>query len=295
MSEYEYPYDETEFDTENSDDNELKSEKETENEMSFLDHLEELRWHLVRSVGAILVFAIVAFINKAFIFDNIIMAPRKDTFFTNRWLARLGDMLGIDALKINTAELKLISTELAGQFVAHLKISFVAGLIIACPYIIWEIWRFIKPALYSNEKKHASGAVFFISMLFVMGVLFGYYLIVPLTIHFLGTYVTSADVGNTIKLGSYMSTLTSVPLATGVVFQLPMFSLFLSKVGLLTPDFMKKYRKHAFIVLLLLSAIITPPDIISQVMVCFPLVLLYEVGIIVSRRIEKRRKQRENE
>ncbi|MCL3779964.1 twin-arginine translocase subunit TatC [Prolixibacteraceae bacterium JC049] len=263
--------------------------------MSFLDHLEELRWHLVRSAGAIIVFAILAFINKTFIFDNIIMAPRKNTFFTNRFLANLGDLLGIDALKINTSELKLISTELAGQFMAHLKISFVAGVIIACPYIIWEIWRFIKPALYSKEQKYASGAVFFISMLFIMGVLFGYYLIVPLTIHFLGSYFTSVDVDNTIKLGSYMSTLTSVPLATGVVFQLPMFSLFLSKVGLLTPDFMKKYRKHAFIVLLLLSAIITPPDIISQVMVCLPLMLLYEVGIIVSRRIEKQRKKKEAE
>lgn len=285
MSENDYSYNESTIDNEN--------DESGKDEMSFLDHLEELRWHLVRAVAAIFVFAIAAFANKTFIFDHVIMAPRKSTFFTNRLLAQIGEQLGIDALKINTSELKLISTELAGQFMAHLKISFVAGLIIACPYIIWEIWRFIRPALYDKERKHATGAVFYISLLFILGVMFGYFLIVPLTIHFLGTYLTSADVSNTIKLGSYMSTLTSVPLATGVVFQLPMFSLFLSKVGLLTPDFMRKYRKHAFIVLLLLSAIITPPDIISQVMVCLPLIILYEIGIIVSKRINKRREQEE--
>ncbi|TKG94836.1 twin-arginine translocase subunit TatC [Puteibacter caeruleilacunae] len=269
--------------------------QEPQKEMSFLDHLEVLRWHIVRAVASIFIFAILAFINKNLIFDKIILAPRTPDFWTNRKLAWLADLLGTDALKINQTPLEIINTELAGQFMAHLKISFVAGVIVACPYVIFEIWRFIKPALYDNERKHATGAVFYISFLFILGVLFGYYLIVPLTVHFLGSYFTSADVSNTIKLGSYLSTLTSVPLATGVVFQLPMFSLFLSKVGLLTPDFMKKYRKHAFIVLLLLSAIITPPDIISQVMVCLPLMVLYEVGIVVSKRINKKRQAEENE
>ncbi len=272
-----------------------QTQGENTSEMSFLEHLEELRWHLIRSVLAVAIFAIVAFINKKFIFDTILFAPRTPDFLTNRLLAKLGGLIGSNALNINTEELKIINTELAGQFMAHLKISIVSGIIIACPYIVWEIWRFIKPALYSKEQKHTRGAVFYISFLFITGVLFGYFLIVPLTVHFLGTYFTSVDVENTIKLRSYLSTLTTVPLATGIVFQLPVFSLFLSKVGLLTPDAMRKYRKHAFIGLLLLSAIITPPDIISQVLVCLPLVMLYEVGIIVSKRIYKKREQELNE
>ena len=266
-----------------------KGNKKPEAEMSFLEHLEELRWHIVRSAGAVMLFAIVAFVMKEFIFDTIILRPRLPEFWTNRMLAKLGDLVGSDALKINQVPLKMQSIKIAGQFSTHIMVSIIAGLIVASPVVFYEFWRFIKPALYENEQKYASGAVFFTSVLFLLGVLFGYFLIVPLSIHFLGTYQVSSEVENTINLRSYIGSVTSISLAAGVVFLLPIFSFFLSKVGILTPQFMKTYRKHAYVVMLLLSAIITPPDIFSQIMVCFPLVFLYEIGIMISKRVVKKR------
>ncbi len=263
--------------------------KKDEAEMSFLDHLEELRWHLIRSAIAVLIFAIVAFVMKEFIFDKVILRPRMPEFWTNRMLAKLGDLVGSDTLKINQKPLSLIAIKMSDQFMMHIMISIIAGIIIAFPFIINEFWRFVKPALYEKEKRHASGAVFYTSILFLMGVLFGYYLIVPLSIEFLGSYSVSADVVNQINTRSYIGTVTSISLASGVVFLLPIFAYFLSKVGILTPQFMKTYRKHAYVIMLLLSAIITPPDIFSQIMVCFPLVFLYEIGIMISRRVVKKR------
>lgn len=262
--------------------------KVQEVEMSFLDHLEVLRWHLIRAFGSIFIFAIIAFINKEFIFDKLIMAPKLPTFWTNRMFARMADLIGADALRINTHELNLISISMAGQFSTHIWTSIIAGLIIASPYVIWEFWRFIKPALYETERKNSTGAVFYMTILFVSGVLFGYYLICPLSIDFLGSYSISSQVTNEINVLSYISTVTTVTLATGVVFELPVFVYFLSRVGILTPEFMKKYRRHAYVVLLILSAIITPPDVFSQILVCIPLVFLYEIGIVISKRVRKR-------
>ena len=171
-----------------------KKEKVPESEMSFLEHLEELRWHIVRSVGAVLVFAIAAFILKEFIFDMVILKPRLPEFWTNRMFAKLGDFVGTDAVKINQVPLKMQSINIAGQFSTHILVSIIAGFILASPFVFFEFWRFIKPALYEKEKRHASGAVFFTSILFLLGVMFGYFLIVPLSIHFLGTYQVSPDV-----------------------------------------------------------------------------------------------------
>ncbi len=266
-----------------------KGKKKPEAEMSFLEHLEELRWHIVRSAGAVMLFAVIAFIMKEFIFDTVILRPRLPEFWTNRMLAKLGDLVGSDALKINQVPLKMQSIKIAGQFSTHIMVSIIAGLIVASPVVFYEFWRFIRPALYENEQKYASGAVFFTSILFLLGVLFGYFLIVPLSIHFLGTYQVSSQVENTINLVSYIGSVTSISLASGVVFLLPIFSYFLSKVGILTPKFMKTYRKHAYVLMLLLSAIITPPDIFSQIMVCFPLIFLYEIGIAISKRVVKKR------
>src|SRR5690554_181531 len=260
-------------------------------EMSFLDHLEELRWHIIRSAIAIMVFAVVAFIFKDFIFDTVILNPRTPEFWTNRMFARLADMVGTDALRINSTPLELISIKIADQFMTHIMVSIIAGFIIAAPVVFYEFWRFIKPALYETEKKYAGGAVFFTSVLFIMGILFGYFLIVPLSIHFLGSYNVSGDVVNQINLRSYIGSVTSISLASGVVFLLPIFAFFLSKVGILTPEFMKAYRRHAYVVMLLLSAIITPPDIFSQVMVFVPLFVLYEISIIISRRVVKKREK----
>jgi len=264
-------------------------------EMSFLDHLEELRWHIIRSLLAVSAFMIIAFIKRDFIFTTLILKPKNPDFFTNRLFAKAGEWLGgifgIDpaSLAINTTALEIQNIEMAGQFMAHIKVSVIAGLIAASPYVLWEAWRFIRPALYTRERQHARGAVFFTSLLFVLGVLFGYYLITPLSIHFLGSYNVSEEVGNAIKLNSYISTITSVVFASGVIFELPMVILFLSKAGLIGPGFMRKYRRHAYILLLIISAVITPPDVFSQILVCIPLVILYELSVFISRSVERKR------
>lgn len=268
-----------------------KGKKANHAEMSFLDHLEELRWHIVRSAAAIFLFAIVAFVMKDFIFDTVILRPRLPEFWTNRMFTKLGDLIGSEAVKINLIPLKMQSINIAGQFSTHIMVSIIAGFIIASPVVFYEFWKFIKPALHEKERKHAGGAVFFTTVLFLMGILFGYYLIVPLSIHFLGTYQVSSDVENMINLKSYIGSVTSISLAAGVVFLLPIFSYFLSKVGIITPEFMRQYRKHAYVVMLLLSAVITPPDVFSQIMVCFPLVFLYEIGILISRSVVKNREK----
>ncbi len=267
----------------------------THGEMSFLEHLEELRWHLIRSVLAIMVMAVVAFVFQDFIFTEIIFKPKNPDFWTNRMFSLLADFVGTDALRINQNDLQLISIKMAGQFLTSIWAAIILGFIMASPVVFFEFWLFIKPALYDNEKKYASGAVFFTTILFALGVLFGYYLIVPLSIHFLASYSISGEVINQININSYISTVASISLASGVVFLLPIFVFFLSRVGLLTPEFMKKYRRHAYVLMLLLSAIITPPDVFSQIMVAFPLVFLYEIGIMISRRVAKRRAKEEDE
>lgn len=269
-----------------------EKKKKSENEMSFLEHLEELRWHIVRSVMAIFIIAIVAFIYNEAVFDGLILAPKHPDFFTNRLLCSLGQRLNILALCINSNEFEIINIKMAGQFTTHIAVSLVAGIIMAFPYIFWEFWSFFRPALYSNEKRHAKGAVFFASFLFILGILFGYFVIVPLSVHFLGSYNVSSEVTNQINLRSYIGTVTSITLASGLIFQLPIVVFFLTKVGLVDPVFLRKYRKHSVIVILALAAIITPPDIFSQVLVCLPLLFLYEIGILISRGVVSRQEAR---
>jgi sec-independent protein translocase protein TatC len=265
--------------------------KKNEDEMSFLEHLEELRWHLVRAILGVFAAAIIAFIFKNIIFDKIILAPKSPDFPTNVFLCNLGKMTGILKLCINTLPLEIISIKMAGQFTMHILVSVVGGFIVAFPYVFYQIWSFTVPALHSREKRHARGAVFSSSFLFLSGVLFGYFIITPLTVHFLGSYSVSTEVTNQINLISYVSTLASVVLASGVIFELPVLAYFLTKVGLITPDFMRKYRRHSLIVILALSAIITPPDVFSQVLVAVPLIVLYEVGIYISKRIIRRQER----
>lgn len=265
-----------------------------EGDMSFLEHLEELRWHLVRAITSIVLVAIVAFIFKNIVFDVIIIAPKSPDFFTNRMLCEFGNFIGIKKLCINSKPLELINIKMAGQFTTHIMVSLISGFIVAFPYVFWELWRFIAPALYSNEKNVARGAVFFSSLLFLLGVLFGYYVIVPLSVHFLGSYSVSGEVANRINLTSYMTTVASISLAAGVVFELPILVYFLTKVGLVTPEFLKKYRRHSLVIILVLSAIITPPDIFSQVLVSFPLIILYEVGISISRSLVRKAEEEES-
>lgn len=272
-----------------------KKKNDNKGEMSFLDHLEALRWHIIRSFIAICVFSVVAFIEKDFVFDSIIFAPKNPNFWSNRMLAKIADLINVPSLKINTHPLQLISIDMSGQFMTHVWTSIVFGLIVASPYVIYQFWSFIKPALYENERKYASGAVLIMSSLFILGTLFGYYLIVPFSVDFLGSYSISESVVNQINILSYISTVTSIVLAGGVVFELPVLAFFLSKIGVVTPRFLRKYRRHAYVVLLTISAIITPPDIFSQIAVCIPLVILYEASIVISGRVERARAKKIDE
>jgi len=257
--------------------------------MSFWEHLEELRGHLIRSVIALLVVSIIAFINKKFIFDYILLAPKNPDFITNRFFCKVGQWLSLDGLCAGDFNLSLQNISMSGQFMMHMYISIIAGLIVATPYIIWEFWRFVKPALHSKERKYSKGVVLASSGLFISGVLFSYYLIVPLTINFFGTYQISESVVNQINLNSYISTIVSVTLATGLVFELPILVYFLTKIGIITPAFMRKYRKHAIVVIFILAAIITPPDVFSQTLVAIPLLMLYEISILISARVMKQK------
>lgn len=268
--------------------------KKGEKEMSFLEHLEELRWHIIRSILAIVVFMIIAFIFKNVIFGAIILGPKSPSFITNRLLCQLGEYLNTPALCINTKPLNLINIKMSGQLTTHITVSMVAGLILAFPVILWEFWQFFRPALRPNEAKYARGAVFAASMLFFTGVLFGFFMLAPLSIHFLSSYEISEDVVNQINIRSYIGTLTSICLATGLVFELPIIAFFLTKIGVITPKFMRTYRKHAIVLIFIVAAIITPPDVFSQTLVAIPLLLLYEVSILISARVMKQ-KDRDHE
>lgn len=272
-----------------------KKGKKGENEMSFLEHLEELRWHIIRSIVAIFVFMIIAFIFKGYLFDKIILAPKNPEFITNRLFCELGQLLNTSALCINTKHLNLINIKMSGQLTTHIAVAMVAGLILAFPVILWEFWQFFKPALHANEAKYAKGAVTAASLLFFTGVLFGFFLLAPLSFHFLGSYEISPEVTNQINVRSYIGTLTSICLATGLVFELPIVAFFLTKIGVITPQFMRKYRKHAIVIIFIVAAIITPPDVFSQMLVAIPLLILYEISILISSRVMKQKdKDRED-
>lgn len=266
----------------------MSQEETNRGDMSFLDHLEVLRWHLVRSAIVILLFTMVAFIFKGFVFDTVILAQKSSDFWTYRMFCEFSHLIGNgDALCMEDMSFSLINITMSGQFSLHIMTSIIAGVIIAFPYILFEVWRFITPALEKKEKKKALGLVFSGSILFILGILFGYYCVSPLSVQFLGNYTVSDQVQNQIKLGSFISTVTTVTLVCGLVFQLPLIVYFLSRLGLLTPAFMRKYRKHAVVVTLVLSAIITPPDISSQVLLTIPLLILYEFSIYISKIVEK--------
>ncbi len=261
-----------------------------EKEMGFLEHLEELRWRLVKSAAAIMVFAVLAFIYKDIVFDGIILAPKDNTFITYRIFCNLGHMLGLgNDLCFGSFNFTLQNLTMSGQFGTHMMVSAISGIILAFPFIFYQLWCFIRPGLKDKERKLAKGIVFYASALFFAGILFGYFVLAPLSIQFLGTYQVSQSVQNQISLDSFIDTLTSLTLLTGVVFEMPILIYFLAKLGIVSSSFLRKYRKHAFVVVLIIAAIITPPDVISQLIVTGPLMILYEAGIIVARRLEKNR------
>lgn len=260
-------------------------------EMSFLQHLEVLRWHLIRAAAAVVIFAVAAFINMGDIFKYILLAPKSSDFITFRLMCKLSQKyMGNDNLCMASTDINLINTDIAGQFSSHLYTSLVVGIVVAFPYILFELWRFIRPALKENEAKSARGIIFWCSMLFFSGILFGYFIVSPLAVNFLGNYQITDEIKNMIDFNSYISIVTVTTLLTGLVFELPIISYVLSKLGILTPGFMRTYRRHAVVVILIAAAVITPsPDVVSQMLVAVPLYVLYEISIIVSARIEKQR------
>ena len=262
--------------------------------MTFLEHLEELRWRLVKSSAIILFFWIFAFIGKKIIFDVILFAPRSSDFITYRAFCWFSNLISLgDKLCMGDVEISVQNIDMSGQFSTHIMVSIVSGFIIAFPFVLYQMWSFLKPGLKEKERTSAKGIVFFSSILFFMGILFGYFIISPLSLQFLGAYRVSDDVVSSIKLNSYISTLVSITLSTGLVFQLPILVYFFTKIGLITPEFLKKYRKHSLVAVLILAAIITPPDITSQVLVAMPIMVLYEVSILISRRVIKKQEEEE--
>jgi sec-independent protein translocase protein TatC len=257
--------------------------------MSFLEHLEELRWTLVRSALAIGVGMVAAFLAKEVIFDRVVLAPKESSFLTYRAFCALGNRLGMgDALCVGDLQFSLQNISMSGQFFTHLVVSFVAGFIVAFPYVLWEFWRFVAPGLHPSERGSLRGIVLFATVLFLTGVAFGYFILAPLSIQFFGGYQVSATVQNAVALDSYISMVTSVTLWTGLVFELPLVILFLTRAGIVEPGMLRAYRKHAFVGILVLSAVLTPPDVVSQLIVSGPLMLLYEGSILLSARTLRR-------
>lgn len=269
--------------------------KKSLGEMSFLDHLEELRWLLVRSTIAIVVIAGACYFIDDYIFDTIIFGPKDPNFITYRFFCQLTRFFGVDDSYACATEFSFIiqNTEVGGQFSIYLWILITAGFILGFPYILYEFWRFISPALYENERKKAGLFIIVSSVLFFIGVLFGYFVIVPLSINFFGTFNVSKTIVNQFTVDSYISMIKTSVIVSGLVFELPIIIYFLTKLGLVTPAFLRKYRRAAIVIILIVAAIATPPDIPSQVVVSIPILILYEVSILISAVVEKKEKENE--
>jgi sec-independent protein translocase protein TatC len=257
--------------------------EENENSMPFLDHLEELRWRLVKIVIAILIFSVVIFYFTEWIMDNIFLALAKPEFPIFKFFCW--------SFGICTEEISITfqSVQMSGQFTTNLMMAIIGGVIIAFPYLFYQLWSFIKPGLKQNELKTVRGIVFFVSILFFIGILFGYYVVAPLSVQFLGNWQMTEEIKNNITINSYLITVISTVFFTGLFFLLPVVIMIFSQLGLVTPAFLKKYRKHAFVIVLIIAAVITPPDLFTQIVVAIPILLLYELGIMISKRIEKKR------
>ncbi|UAB80225.1 twin-arginine translocase subunit TatC [Marixanthomonas sp. SCSIO 43207] len=266
-----------------------------EKEMSFLDHLEELRWHIIRSTIAVVIVGTLAFIAKDFIFDVLLFGPKSADFPTYKLLCRAARFIGMNSFCFEELPFRIQSRTMSGQFSAHIWTSVTAGIIIAFPYIIYEFWKFISPGLMPKERKHSKGFIIIASFLFFLGVLFGYYVITPLSINFLGSYRVSEEVFNDFDLSSYISLVRASVLASGLIFELPIVIYFLTKLGLVTPEILRKYRKFALVIVLIISAVITPPDIASQVIVAVPVTILYEISIYISRAVLRNNRKKEKE
>jgi len=271
-----------------------KRKKDESVEMSFIDHLEELRWHIIRCVIAIIVGAIVIFIFINDVVDKILFAPAKPDFVSAQWFCNIGKKLGMgNALCFGDVNVKFQETAMTGQFISSFTVAFVGGFIVAFPYVFWEFWKFVKPALTPKELKKTRGVIFWVSFLFFLGVAFGYYVLTPFMVNFYFTYKLSDLIEIRPLFSDYLENLIYTTVGIGVLFQMPLLVMVLTRIGIVTAAFLKKYRRHAFLIILILAAIITPTtDPFSLGIVTIPLYLLYEASIIIASRIN-REKERE--
>jgi sec-independent protein translocase protein TatC len=262
--------------------------KKNLNEMSFLDHLEELRWLLVRSTSAIIIMATATYFISDYLFDVIIFGPTRPSFFTYVYFCELSHQLGFaDSICITEMPFIIQNTEMEGQVNIFVWMCILAGFILAFPYILWELWKFISPALYDKEKKNAKVFIFFSSLLFFLGILFGYYVVIPMSVNFVATFTVSSIVKNQFTLESYIGMVKTSVLASGLFFELPIIIYFLTKLGLVTPTFLRKYWKYAVVIILIVAAIVTPPDVVSQTIVAIPMLIIYEISILISKIVYK--------
>lgn len=274
-----------------------KRNKDPKAEMSFVDHLEDLRWHVIRSVVAVAIGAIVIFIYSDFVVDEILFAPTRTDFVSARWLCNLGHSIGIgETLCFKPVETKFLETRMTGQFIASFTLAFIGGFIVAFPYIFWEFWKFVRPALSPKEIRKTRGVIFWVSILFFSGVLFGYYILTPFMVNFYFNYKLSEQIQIMPTFSDYLENLIYTTAGVGVLFQMPLLVMVLAKIGFVTAKFLKKYRRHAFVVILVAAAIITPStDPFSLTIVTIPLYLLFEASIIIASRINRQQEKEMNE
>jgi len=265
---------------------------EQQKEMSFLGHLEELRWHLVRSAASIFIIAIVLFVFQKEVYENFLLAHRKSDFITYQLFCDFFTFFRLDSSFCNVIfKDNLISLKPTQQLMNSIWTSFILGIILAFPYLLWEIWRFVAPGLTKKEVNKSRGFIFIASFLFFIGIAFSFYVIAPISIHFLYNYQITDLIQNNFTMDSHISLVTNMLLGVSILFELPVLVYFLTKIGLVTPEFLRKYRKHALVVVLILAAIITPPDVASQVIVAIPILILYEVSIRVSKIVLKKQQK----
>lgn len=263
-------------------------------EMSFLDHLEELRWLLVRSSAAIVVLAIAVYFVSDFIFDDIIFGPTRVDFVTYRFFCDASHYLGFaETICIEELPFTIQNTSMEGQVNVFVWTCITAGFILGFPYLLWEVWKFISPALYEKERKYAKVFVFTASLLFFIGVLFGYFVIVPMSVNFVASFSVSSVVKNEFNLESYISMIKTSVIAGGLFFELPIIIYLLTKIGLVTPTFLQNTRKYAVVIVLIIAAIVTPPDVVSQITVAVPMLLIYEISILISKLVVKKKEKNE--
>lgn len=274
-----------------------KRKKEASAEMSFIDHLEELRWHLIRSVIAIAIGCVIVLIYANQIVDVVLMAPTRPDFIASKWLCSLGHSIGIgDTLCFPPVDAKFLENKMTGQFISYFTLGFIGGFIIAFPYIFWEFWKFVKPALSEKELKRTRGVIFWVSFLFFLGVAFGYFILTPFMVNFYFNFKLSSQIVIMPSFSDYLENLIYTTVGIGVLFQMPLLVMVLTRIGIITARFLRKYRRHAFVIILIAAAIITPStDPFSLMIVTLPLYILYEASIAIASRINKRQAKEQKE